>query len=389
MDPDKQNRPEQPEQAGGWTKEQPGKERPFDFDAFLETDNLEDQVTDALDGKDILDKDAYGQYPPGYIPRRGGGGDRGRHEAPGPNPDEDEQLPGEPPTRRFDRDGVPTRRFSNDETASQDRQPPARQGQNQQRPPFSQQQPRPQRPANVPPPRPKVIVADPTHQVVVTPERQYSEPEPKKKGTGKAMKVLVALLISLAVVLAAAVLAARLLPRFVGNGPEQPAPSPTDYLFGGMPTRAPVTVTDPPAPTAPPVTDVPAATPPPMVYYTVTVTAGSAGSITPSGVVSVQEGDSISFTITPDWGYVLAQLIVDGNNVPVSNGYTFTDVHEDHTIYAVFQAETPVTDVPVTDVPVPDAPVVPDEPVTDVPVPDAPAAPEEPALPDAPPAVEG
>ena len=368
MEPNDQNRPG--ENGGEWKKEQPGGGRPFDFDAFLGPESLEDQVTDALDGKDLLDEEAYGSYPPGYIPRRGGAGDRGRHEAPEPEPEP--EFPGDPPTQRFTVEDAP-------ETLEP---PPARE-----EPPA-----RPNLNRSEPPPRPKVVVAQPTPRVVITPEQNYSEPKPEKKGMGKALKFLIALLLTAAVVLAVAAVAAIFLPGI--GGEKEPAPSPTDYLFGGLPTRAPMAPTVPVVPTAPPVTPEPAPTPPPAVYHAITVTAGSGGSVSPSGIVDVQEGESVTFSIMPEAGYNLGQLLIDGASVPVTSAYTFSDVRQDHTLYAVFQAlpeatEPPpvVTDPPpATDVPVvPDVPVIPDIPV----VSDTPVTPEEPAVPDVPPAAEG
>ena len=81
-----------PEEEGpSWTKEPSRRDDRFDFAAFLGGDSLEDKITDALDGKDLLDKDAYGEYPPDYVPRRAASGERGRHEAPGPSPEEEEE----------------------------------------------------------------------------------------------------------------------------------------------------------------------------------------------------------------------------------------------------------------------------------------------------------
>lgn len=376
--------PSAPGPDSEWTKEQPGRDRPFDFDAFLGQKSLEDQVTDALDGKDLLDGEAYGQYPPGYIPRRAGAADgRGRHEAPGsgPEPDPEPEYPGEPPTQRFTRDGeiVPPR---------QSQQPPRQDRQTQSTGP--QQPPRTPRP-NEPPPRPKVVVAEPAPRVVVTPDRQYTDAEKSAKGMGKGAKFLIALLITVAVVLALAVLALQLLPGGTSQDPNAPAPSPTDYLFGGLPTRAPAVPTAPPAPTAPPVTDPPMPTPAPVVYYTISVTAGPGGSVSPNGMVDVQEGESATFSILPEMGYELGQLLIDGVNVSVTESYTFTDVRQNHTLYAVFQqllpTQPPVTEAPVIpDVPdVPDVPVAPDDPQ----VPDVPVTPEDQGVPDIPPMVEG
>lgn len=73
--------------------------------------------------------------------------------------------------------------------------------------------------------------------------------------------------------------------------------------------------------------------------YTITATAGEGGSISPSGVITLTEGDSYTFTITPDTCYYIGNLLIDGSPVlPVSGftDYTFPDIHEDHTIQVNF-----------------------------------------------------
>ena len=74
--------------------------------------------------------------------------------------------------------------------------------------------------------------------------------------------------------------------------------------------------------------------------YTVTATAGSSGSITPSGAVSVNHGTNQTFAITPDTGYHVADVAVDGSSVGAVTSYTFTSVTADHTISATFVINT-------------------------------------------------
>lgn len=335
-----------------WTKEEAGRDRHFDFAAFLGPQSLEEQVTDALDGKDLLDKDAYGTYPPGYIPRRSAPGEHGRHEAPEPDPEP--EFPGDPPTQRFSQDEM------------ENLQPPE---------PEPDPDPLPVI-KDAPPPRPKVVVAEPAPRVYVTPEMEYDDTVQEKRSAGKGLKFAIALLITVAVVLAVAAVGLSLfrsggLSGLIGT--TSPAPSPTDYLFGGMPTRSPSTPA-PPAATAPPApTDTPQPTPPPVVYHTITVTAGTGGSISPSGAVQVQEGDSVTFAITPYDGYELSQLLINGESTALTGSYTFSNVRGDCSIYAVFQAVVP-TAPPATEIP-----VATDEPI----VPDVPPVSEEPAIPPA------
>jgi hypothetical protein len=74
--------------------------------------------------------------------------------------------------------------------------------------------------------------------------------------------------------------------------------------------------------------------------YTITATAGTGGSITPSGSVSVNHGASQTFTITPNTGYTLSNVLVDGVSVGSLSTYTFTTVTANHTISASFALKT-------------------------------------------------
>lgn len=60
------------------------------------------------------------------------------------------------------------------------------------------------------------------------------------------------------------------------------------------------------------------------------------GSTSPSGRVEVKDGHSRTFTFTPDSGYTLTDVIVDGESIGVADSYTFRFVEDDHTIEAIF-----------------------------------------------------
>jgi len=111
-------------------------------------------------------------------------------------------------------------------------------------------------------------------------------------------------------------------------------------------TEVPPVITPPP--TGP--TPIPTPSPAPTVH-TIKVTAGTHGIISPSGSVLVDEGKNQKFTITPEKGYEIDILQVDGVEESVTNNsYTFSNVKNDHTINVTFKA--------VIDVIAPAAPIV-------------------------------
>ena len=71
-------------------------------------------------------------------------------------------------------------------------------------------------------------------------------------------------------------------------------------------------------------------------YYTIKATAGSGGSISPSGGISVREGGDQTFTITPDKGYAVANVKIDGKRIGAVKSYTFENVRRTHTIEVIF-----------------------------------------------------
>ena len=81
------------------------------------------------------------------------------------------------------------------------------------------------------------------------------------------------------------------------------------------------------------------------IYYTITVTAGENGSIDPAGgflgKVNLEAEVDQTFTFTPDAGYKVDTVLVDGGLViPVNNQYTIQDVAANHTIEATFTLNT-------------------------------------------------
>jgi ABC-type transporter MlaC component len=89
--------------------------------------------------------------------------------------------------------------------------------------------------------------------------------------------------------------------------------------------------------------------------YSLTATAGTGGSITPVGSitastatngtstitsVTVTQGATQSFSVTPNAGFNIADVTVDGISVGKVTSYTFTNVSADHTLTANFTSNT-------------------------------------------------
>jgi hypothetical protein len=70
--------------------------------------------------------------------------------------------------------------------------------------------------------------------------------------------------------------------------------------------------------------------------YTITPTVGDHGSISPFVAMTVNYGDSQTFTIAANTGYRIAEVVVDGASVGAVASYTFTKVTTVHTIDATF-----------------------------------------------------
>ncbi|GAB4198121.1 MAG: hypothetical protein OHK0022_17040 [Roseiflexaceae bacterium] len=75
--------------------------------------------------------------------------------------------------------------------------------------------------------------------------------------------------------------------------------------------------------------------------YTITPTAGLNGSISPNTVQTIGYGGTQTFTITPNSGYRIADVLVDGVSVGPLGTYTFSNVAANHTIAATFEAIQP------------------------------------------------
>jgi hypothetical protein len=69
---------------------------------------------------------------------------------------------------------------------------------------------------------------------------------------------------------------------------------------------------------------------------TIGSSASTGGTISPSGNIAVPYGASQTFTITPDSGYVILNVLIDGSSVGAVRSYTFSNVTSSHAISATF-----------------------------------------------------
>lgn len=70
--------------------------------------------------------------------------------------------------------------------------------------------------------------------------------------------------------------------------------------------------------------------------HSISASCSSNGSISPSGLVKVTNGGSQKFTISPNKGYLIGDVLVDNVSVGAVSTYTFNNVTTSHTFYASF-----------------------------------------------------
>ena len=81
-------------------------------------------------------------------------------------------------------------------------------------------------------------------------------------------------------------------------------------------------------------------------YYIIRATAGAGGFITPSGDVSVRAGANQTFTITPNRGYAVSDVKIDGRSIGAVRSYTFENISASYTIEVQFRVRSSFVDVP-------------------------------------------
>lgn len=71
--------------------------------------------------------------------------------------------------------------------------------------------------------------------------------------------------------------------------------------------------------------------------YTVLVSVGYGGTASPEGSISVEENGAITIGFTPDEGYEILSVTVDGQDVGAKTSYTLSNVRENHTVVVTFE----------------------------------------------------
>jgi hypothetical protein len=72
--------------------------------------------------------------------------------------------------------------------------------------------------------------------------------------------------------------------------------------------------------------------------HTITATSDKHGTISPEGIITISNGQNQEFTFTPDEGYHVDKVKIDGKYIPVVKSYKFENVTENHTIEVKFKA---------------------------------------------------
>ena len=76
------------------------------------------------------------------------------------------------------------------------------------------------------------------------------------------------------------------------------------------------------------------------------VSAGNGGTASPNGSVEVEDWGSLSITFTPNEGYEIVSVTVDGQDQGAVESYTLSYVKDDHTVIATFEKKPEPTPTP-------------------------------------------
>lgn len=78
----------------------------------------------------------------------------------------------------------------------------------------------------------------------------------------------------------------------------------------------------------------------PKDYYTITASSGPGGRISLLGQLTLTAGDDLAYMITPNTGYHIADVLVDGMSIGVVSEYSFDNISADHTISVSFASDS-------------------------------------------------
>ena len=98
-----------------------------------------------------------------------------------------------------------------------------------------------------------------------------------------------------------------------------------------------------PAPTPEPVSEPSGSR---FSYSTISASAGENGTVSPSGDLSVRDDLSQTFVFTPDKGYRVKDVLIDGQSVGALRSYTFATVRKNRTVEVIFEKIPAFVDVP-------------------------------------------
>jgi len=82
--------------------------------------------------------------------------------------------------------------------------------------------------------------------------------------------------------------------------------------------------------------------------FIITASVDLNGDIFPRGDIEIDYGSDKTFTITPHSGYIVDNIFIDGNSIGAINSYLFTNITENHSIYATFRTDNS-TSTSITD----------------------------------------
>ncbi len=77
-------------------------------------------------------------------------------------------------------------------------------------------------------------------------------------------------------------------------------------------------------------------------FFEITATSGGNGTIMPAETVAVSNGGHQPFSFTPDPGFHISDVVVDGESLGAVASYVFDNVNENHTISVSFSESSPV-----------------------------------------------